>query len=213
MAQQQQQLVWFQLVDSTGSPFKGTSISSVSLPPNSLLVQFRDAVKAKYADSHLKGVAPSDLLVYENKDKEKQFPLKPSQILDQLTITDKDALIVVVPTSEQVSAAPPTQKRKLNYVNVSPSSFGSEWHSYLNSSSPYLIGRIKNRYRLPVQCFVLYLGDLCKDLLENMCEMQTLEILLASYASRWSRILVQRKIEWKHSIQNFVKFSENQSIL
>jgi hypothetical protein len=42
------------------------------------------------------------LIVYENKDKDKQFPLKPSQILDQLAETEKDALIVIVPTSLQL---------------------------------------------------------------------------------------------------------------
>jgi hypothetical protein len=102
MAQQQQQLVWFQLVDSTGSPFKGTSISSVLR--TSLVAPvvdlFRDAVKANFDQpGYLKDFPSAALIVYENKDKEKQFPLKPSQILDQLEISDKDVLIVVVPTS------------------------------------------------------------------------------------------------------------------
>ena len=65
---------------------------------------------------YLKDFPSAALIVYENKDKEKKNPLKPSQILDELEISEKDVLIVVVPTSEQVSAAPPTQKRKLNYV-------------------------------------------------------------------------------------------------
>ena len=80
-----QQLVWFQLVDSTGSPFKGTSISSVLrtsfVAP--VVDQFRDAVKAKFDQpGYLKNFPSAALIVYENKDKEKKYPLKPSRILD-----------------------------------------------------------------------------------------------------------------------------------
>jgi hypothetical protein len=48
---------------------------------------------------------------------------------------------------------PSTQKRKLNFVHLSPSSFEHEWHHHLdNSNSPYLVGRVKkSRRRLPVQ--------------------------------------------------------------
>ena len=61
-------LVWFLLVDSaTGQLYKGTTADIVSLPPGYVIAQFRDAVKAKYSDSHLKGIASSNLLVYENK--------------------------------------------------------------------------------------------------------------------------------------------------
>ena len=63
------QLVWFHLYDShTGNPYSGTSASSVSLPRSAAIDQFRDAVKIKYSDSHLKGVSPSDLQVFKNKD-------------------------------------------------------------------------------------------------------------------------------------------------
>jgi DNA replication protein DnaC len=102
MAHQQEcALVWFQLVDSTGK--ETTNVDAVSLPLNSLLVQFRDAVKAKYADSHLKGVAPSDLIVYQNKKKDAD-PCKSSQSLNQLGTTDADAMFVVVPASKRRSA-------------------------------------------------------------------------------------------------------------
>jgi hypothetical protein len=61
-------LVWFQLVDSTGSPFKGTSISSVFLPPNSLLVQFRDAVKAEFDQPGYLKDFPSAALSYRVRE-------------------------------------------------------------------------------------------------------------------------------------------------
>jgi hypothetical protein len=100
----QSAFVWFQLVDSTGRLFKKTSFSSVLRA--SLVVHvvdlFRKAVKAKYADSHLKGVAPSDLIVYENKaafDEGKTVDsLEPDSSLANLGSTRIDALIVVVPS-------------------------------------------------------------------------------------------------------------------
>ncbi len=61
-------LVWFLLLDSaTGQPYKGTTADYVYLPSGSVIAQFRDAVKAKYSDSLLKGVAASALLVFKNK--------------------------------------------------------------------------------------------------------------------------------------------------
>jgi hypothetical protein len=97
-------LVWFQLLDSaTGLPYKGTSADAVNLHHGSVAVQFRDAVKAKYADSHLSGIAPSDLRVYKNMaafnhsrnlDEEYGKPLKSSHVLDNLGESEEEALIV-----------------------------------------------------------------------------------------------------------------------
>jgi hypothetical protein len=97
-------LIWFQLVDSEGGPYKKTTASSVSLPPGSVIDQFRDAVKAKYSDSHLKGFAPSDLRVYKNKasfDKRKAIggqeePLDEDLPISGLGGSKQEALIVVV---------------------------------------------------------------------------------------------------------------------
>ncbi len=61
-------LVWFLLVDGEGQAFRGTTASSVDIPSDYVIDQFRDAVKEKYADSHLKGIAPSDLIVYANDE-------------------------------------------------------------------------------------------------------------------------------------------------
>jgi len=61
-------LIWFMLYDSdTGLPYKGTSASKVSVSSFADVDDFRKAVKAEVADSHLKGVAPLDLVVYKNK--------------------------------------------------------------------------------------------------------------------------------------------------
>jgi hypothetical protein len=111
MAQQHQEsvLVWFQLVDSTGSPFKGalkTSVIRASLAAP-VLDLFRKAVKAEYADSHLKGVAPSDLIVYENKAAfDQRMPLEEETVLDEVGASRNQALIVLVPAPFTTSRFP-----------------------------------------------------------------------------------------------------------
>ena len=128
--------IWYLLVDSVnGEPYKGTSVSSVlraSLVAP-LVVQFRRAVKAEYADSHLKRVASSDLPVYKNKsafDKrndsvldEDDKPLKSSDLLDNLGATEEEALIVAVPPShkkQKTNWTSSTKVARLTYVPSSP---------------------------------------------------------------------------------------------
>ena len=60
-------IVWFHLYGSDGMPYNGVSADKVSLPENPGVSDFRDAVKAKNADSLLKGISPANLIVYENK--------------------------------------------------------------------------------------------------------------------------------------------------
>lgn len=69
-ADQPPPLIWFQLYDAeTGQPYKNSTVAAVVRA--SLAVEvvevFRDAVKAKFADSLLLGIAPNLLLVYSNK--------------------------------------------------------------------------------------------------------------------------------------------------
>ena len=60
--------IWFHLYDSAnGVPYMGTTADYVTLPPSAVIAQFRKAVKAEYSDSHLKGIGPSDLKVFKNK--------------------------------------------------------------------------------------------------------------------------------------------------
>ena len=107
-------LVWFLLLDSaTGLPYKDTSVSSVLR--SSLVVpvvdQFRDAVKAKYDQpNYLKDIPAAATLVYKNKsafdkrdaafDEGKEEPLEEDSLVDGLGTSKKEALVVVVPSSE-----------------------------------------------------------------------------------------------------------------
>ena len=103
-------LVWFLLLDSaTGQPYKGTSADAVSLSPGSVVVQFRDAVKAKYDQpGYLKDIPAGALHIYKNKaafdkrntpvDDGKVEPLEEDSLLDGLGRSKKEALVVAVPS-------------------------------------------------------------------------------------------------------------------
>ena len=68
MSSTDQSNIWFHLYDyGTGKPYKGTTADYVTIPSSAVIAQFRKAVKAEYSDSHLKGISPSDLLVFQNK--------------------------------------------------------------------------------------------------------------------------------------------------
>ncbi|CAK4124127.1 unnamed protein product [Aphanomyces euteiches] len=97
--------VWFLLVDGHGKPYNKTTASSVDIPSSCVIDQFRKEVKVKYADSHLKCIAPSDLRVYANQA---AFENPGVRLEEDSTIGDyggsvKDALLVVVP--EQIASA------------------------------------------------------------------------------------------------------------
>jgi hypothetical protein len=84
------QRTWFLLLDSqTGEPYKGSSADKVSLLPNADVADFRDAVKAKYSDSLLKGIAPSTLTVYENKDAFEQWKKGNEKVNHNRLMADK----------------------------------------------------------------------------------------------------------------------------
>jgi hypothetical protein len=95
----QPSLIWFQLSDVNGDAYKGTTVSSVMIPSTFVIDQFRDAVVAKYLNTHLKRTAPSDLHVYKSKAAfdAKEIPLKSSLPLNGLGETEEDAVIVIVP--------------------------------------------------------------------------------------------------------------------
>lgn len=121
LSSSENRLIWFRLVDSTGHPYKEAASDYVSLPPNNVVAQFRDAVKTKYADSHLKGFAPSNIKVFKNKEafeKNEPPPFASSHPLVGLGSEDDDktALVVLVPevtSSESMLQPPPPPPRLL----------------------------------------------------------------------------------------------------
>ncbi|KAJ3329493.1 hypothetical protein HDU76_007808 [Blyttiomyces sp. JEL0837] len=124
-------LLWFLLVDAaTGLPYRGTTATSVSLPPDSVVDQFRDAVKAEKPNK-LSSVDASDLVVYKNKDafdkrdadEGKEEPLDPTESLGLLG-SKEDMLVVVVPSSTSSSESlesiekEPHPKRKRRWIQL-----------------------------------------------------------------------------------------------
>ena len=141
-------LVWFLLLDSTtGLPYKGTTADYVSLPPGSVIAQFRDAAHLKNS-SILTGITSSQLLVYKNKAAfvdGKEEPLDPTESLGLLG-SKEDMLVVVVPSSRSSSRSTsessltgkePNPKRKQRWIELNEILEGNAKKSKTNDSTAY----------------------------------------------------------------------------
>ncbi len=93
---------WFEMAEAaTGETLKGSRADAVSLPEDSLVVDFRSAAKAENSNL-LKGVPPSNILVFKNraafdKRNDGEEPLEEDALVNGLGRSKKEALIVVVP--------------------------------------------------------------------------------------------------------------------
>jgi hypothetical protein len=114
-------LIWYLLVDSsTGQLYKATTASSVVLPSDFVIDQFRDAVKAKWDEpGYLQNIPAGVLLVFKNKaaydnrnakDDKKEEPLEEDSLIGDWGMSKKEALIVVVPVGISVSEREATRK-------------------------------------------------------------------------------------------------------
>jgi hypothetical protein len=93
--------VWFQLVGADRLPFNGSSVDALTLPRRSSTREFRDALKTKYADSHLKGIAPDTLKIFAPGA---ESPLEVDVSIGELGKSKNDTLIVLVPFSSAKSS-------------------------------------------------------------------------------------------------------------
>jgi hypothetical protein len=94
-------------------PYKGTTATMVGATFKDNVDHLRNDVKTRYADSHLTGIAASDLRVYKNKaafDKrndtlEKEVPLRPDSCLLNASLGESmdDPVVVVVPSPLTIS--------------------------------------------------------------------------------------------------------------
>jgi hypothetical protein len=66
----------------------------LTLPRRSSTREFRDALKTKYADSHLKGIAPDTLKIFAPGV---DSPFEFDHIIGELSESKNDPLIVMVP--------------------------------------------------------------------------------------------------------------------
>ena len=93
---QEEEVVWFHLVDSKGNPYAETTVASISVQPTMMVDQLRDAVFQKNAPI-LQGFVASQLKVYLNKFAVEQGPLKASSNVEG-GANEEDALCILVPT-------------------------------------------------------------------------------------------------------------------
>jgi hypothetical protein len=146
---------WFLLLDyATGQPYKASMADFVSLPPGSLVAEFRDAVLSKNPNK-LDRVDASDLLVYKNKasfdkrnnaaeDEGKEEALDPTQSVDGLG-SKEVMLVVVVPsprsssqtTTDLCKKKEPNQKRKQRWIELNEILDGNAKKSKANGSTAY----------------------------------------------------------------------------
>jgi hypothetical protein len=164
-------LVWFLLLDSaTGLPYKGTTADKVSVSSKADIADFRDAVKAKYADSLLKRIASSELVAYKNKaafdkrhaavDDGKEEPLEEDSFLDGLGGTEEEALVVAVPSIKNATdSSVANQHTFTEFLR----------HGHINRPNDQVLVTIAKRYSQQLQA-VLALGrtEPCIDLYETV---------------------------------------------
>ena len=134
---------WYLLLDSAtgGQPYKSTAADFVSLPPGSVVAEFRDAVHGKNA-SILTDIAPSQLRVYKNRAAfdgrnndatkdggDEQQPLNPTQSTDGLGSMEDMLVVVVVVVPSPAPSFPPCQLPFFNNMpNITESDGG--WISF-----------------------------------------------------------------------------------
>ncbi|GLE08873.1 hypothetical protein PINS_up020325 [Pythium insidiosum] len=111
---------WFQLVGEEGGALTSADAVSVDIED---VVALRDAVKAKYADSELAGIAPSNLSVFA-VTQEGKMALEEDASIASYGATKKDGLIVQVPRRATTTPSA-AKKRKLAEMGalITPSSF------------------------------------------------------------------------------------------
>ncbi|KAF4314843.1 hypothetical protein BBO99_00009860 [Phytophthora kernoviae] len=104
-------MAWFQLVDLRGEAFNNTTPDQVPLNDNNNVASFRTAVKRLYEDSHLHGIAASDLIVYESQAAfAAEQPLELDAMIEKRGGKLRNSLLVKVPNL--------TRKRKLSEESI-----------------------------------------------------------------------------------------------
>jgi hypothetical protein len=111
-------LIWFQHVDSDGQPYEGSSASSLSLNPSAAVDELRQAVLNKNPNI-LSSVDASQLKIYKNKTAfdTKENTLEDDCLVSGLGLSDKEALVVLVPTPivSNCTTKQPQSKRKWGF--------------------------------------------------------------------------------------------------
>ena len=81
--------VWYLLVDSQGD----STADEIKLPRSAMIGHFLKAVKAKNSDINC---SPRQLKVYRDKNSLNNIPLEPDTLLENISTSAKNPLLVVV---------------------------------------------------------------------------------------------------------------------
>jgi hypothetical protein len=115
---EQPPLIWFHLFDSDGQPYQEITVSSVSLNPSAAVDELRQAVVNKNPNI-LSSVDASQLKIYKNKTAfdTKENTLEDDCLVSGLGLSDKEALVVLVPTPtvSNCTTKQPQSKRKWGF--------------------------------------------------------------------------------------------------
>ncbi|POM60503.1 CRN domain containing hypothetical protein-containing protein [Phytophthora palmivora] len=113
---------WIELVDEDGNMLT-SAVDFVILSDDAMAGDLRDAVKEEYRDSHLAGIAASDLTVFANRtayDAKQKLPRSSSTVTD-FGYDEDNALIVQGPTALRLTAQgsdTPFLKKAIEIANV-----------------------------------------------------------------------------------------------
>jgi len=99
--------VWYKLVNaSNGEPLSGTKVDAISIRPNALMYEVRDAIYKRHP-LRLKHIETTDLTIHENEsifemfdESEERAARSPGSLIGNLGMYEESPIIVVVPSEE-----------------------------------------------------------------------------------------------------------------
>ena len=85
--------VWYLLVDSQGNNYQGYNVFFVELKSSAMIGRFLLAIKSQNSDINC---SPRQLKVYRDKNSLNNIPLEPDTLLENISTSAKNPLLVVV---------------------------------------------------------------------------------------------------------------------
>ena len=96
---------WTCLVDADGNPYKNATATKVTIAADADVDDLRNAIKIKFdSPAYLRDVPAGTLKIYKNlNDLKQNQPLKSSAKLEGFGLDEESALVVVVPTEQNLA--------------------------------------------------------------------------------------------------------------
>ena len=97
---------WTCLVDADGNPYKNATATKVKIAADADADDLRNAIKIKFdSPEYLRDVSAGTLKIYKNKNSfdQKESPLDEEDPIGTLGGSKREALVVVVPTEQNLA--------------------------------------------------------------------------------------------------------------